>query len=165
MADAGIDLVYGGGNVGLMGAVADAVLDGGGQVTGVIPEHLTAREIEHPRVSDLRVVETMHERKALMHDLSEAFVTLPGGLGTMEELFEIWTWLQLGLHVKPIGLLQVEGYFDSLLGFLDHAVEEGFVALATRTLLVADSDPDELLARLADFDPPATEDWIGPGDR
>lgn len=165
MADAGIDLVYGGGNVGLMGAVADAVLDGGGQVTGVIPEHLTAREIEHPRVSDLRVVETMHERKALMHDLSEAFVTLPGGLGTMEELFEIWTWLQLGLHVKPIGLLQVEGYFDSLLAFLDHAVEEGFVALATRTLLVADSDPDDLLARLVDFDPPTTEDWIGPGDR
>lgn len=165
LADAGIDLVYGGGNVGLMGAVADAVLDGGGRVTGVIPEHLTAREMGHPRVSDLRVVDTMHERKALMHDLSDGFVTLPGGLGTMEELFEIWTWLQLGLHVKPIGLLQVEGYFDGLLAFLDHAVEEGFVALGTRRVLMSDSDPDDLIARLADFDPPATEDWIGPEDR
>ena len=165
LAAAGIDLVYGGGNVGLMGLVADAVLEGGGHVTGVIPEHLTAREIDHPDVEDLRVVDTMHERKALMHDLSDAFITLPGGLGTMEELFEIWTWLQLGLHTKPIGLLQVEGYFDHLLGFLDHAVEEGFVQLRIRQLLVADTDPDDLLARLADFDPPATARWIGPEDR
>lgn len=165
LAANGLDLVYGGGNVGLMKVVADAVLEGGGHVTGVIPEHLTHREIDHPGVQDLRVVDTMHERKALMHDLSDAFITLPGGLGTMEELFEIWTWLQLGLHAKPIGLLQVDGYFDGLLGFLDHAVEEGFVQLRVRQLLVAETDPEALLQRLVDFDPPQTENWIGPEDR
>ncbi|HEX9888587.1 MAG TPA: TIGR00730 family Rossman fold protein [Nitriliruptorales bacterium] len=165
LAAAGIGLVYGGGTIGLMGVLADAVLEGGGEVTGVIPDHLKRREIDHPGVQDLRVVQTMHERKALMHDLSDAFVALPGGLGTMEELFEIWTWLQLGLHAKPIGLLQVAGYFDGLLGFLDHAVEEGFVQLGIRRLLVDDTDPDDLLARLEDFDPPATERWIGPEDR
>lgn len=165
LAADGIELVYGGGNVGLMGIVADAVLEGGGHVIGVIPEHLTLREIDHPGVQDLRVVDTMHERKALMHDLSDGFITLPGGLGTMEELFEIWTWLQLGLHAKPIGLLQVAGYYDALLQFLDHGVEEGFIALRFRELVVAGSDPEDLLAELRRFDPPQTENWMTPADR
>src|SRR5262245_38794419 len=141
-------LVYGGGNVGLMGAAADAALAAGGRVIGVIPQHLVAREVGHAGVTDLRIVSSMHERKQLMADLSGSFVLLPGGLGSLEEFFEVWTWGQLGLHRKPYGVLNVDGYFDPLLAFLDHAVAERFVRQKHRELLIVDDNPERLLARL-----------------
>jgi uncharacterized protein (TIGR00730 family) len=148
LAAAGVTLVYGGGGVGLMGVLADAVIDGGGHVVGVIPEALVARELAHPRVSDMRVVSDMHTRKALMADLADAIAALPGGLGTLDELFEALTWAQLGLHPKPIGLLNVEGYFAPLLALIDHAVVEGFVAPGGRSLILDETDPDRLLDSL-----------------
>jgi uncharacterized protein (TIGR00730 family) len=148
---AGIDLVYGGGRVGLMGVVADAVLDAGGEVIGVIPEAMSDKEIAHYGLTDLHIVETMHERKALMYNLSDGFVALPGGLGTLEELFEITTWSQLGLHAKPTGLLDVAGYYSPLVAFLDQLVSEGFVSRRHRGLLRVAADPVELLGRLAAF--------------
>ena len=138
-------VVYGGASVGLMGTIADTVLAEGGEVIGVIPGTLVEREIAHRRLTELRVVETMHERKAGMAALADAFVALPGGLGTLEELFEIWTWGQIGLHAKPYGVLNTDGYYDPLIGFLDHAVREGFVREAQRSSLVVAADPDELL--------------------
>jgi uncharacterized protein (TIGR00730 family) len=153
---AGIDLVYGGGRVGLMGEVADAVLAAGGEVIGVIPESMATREIAHHGITDLRVVGSMHERKALMYELSDGFVALPGGLGTLEELFEITTWSQLGLHSKPAGLLDVEGFYAPLVAFLDQLVAEGFVAERHRRLLLVASRPAELLDRLAAFPEPGT---------
>jgi uncharacterized protein (TIGR00730 family) len=151
MAAAGIDLVYGGGRVGLMGEVADAVLDAGGEVIGVIPEHMSDREIAHYGLTDLRIVGSMHERKALMYELSDGFVALPGGLGTLEELFEITTWSQLGLHAKPTGLLDVDGFYAPLVGFLDQLVTEGFVADRHRQLLRVAATPSAMLDRLAAF--------------
>jgi len=151
LAGAGIDLVYGGGRVGLMGEVADAVLDAGGAVTGVIPHHMSDREIAHYGLTDLRIVGSMHERKALMYELSDGFVALPGGLGTLEELFEITTWSQLGLHAKPTGLLDVAGFYGPLVGFLDQLVTEGFVADRHRQLLRVAGTPAGLLERLAAF--------------
>jgi uncharacterized protein (TIGR00730 family) len=151
MVAAGVDLVYGGGRVGLMGVVADAVLELGGQVVGVIPEHMSDREIAHYGLSDLRIVGSMHERKALMYELSDGFVALPGGLGTLEELFEITTWSQLGLHAKPTGLLDVEGFYGPLVAFLDQLVTEGFVSPRHRALLRVAADPVTLLERLAAF--------------
>jgi uncharacterized protein (TIGR00730 family) len=148
---AGIDLVYGGGSIGLMGEVADAVLDAGGEVIGVIPDHMSDREIAHYGLADLRIVGSMHERKALMYELSDGFVALPGGLGTLEELFEITTWSQLGLHAKPTGLLDVEGFYTPLVRFLDQLVSEGFVAERHRRLLRVAAKPTELLAELAAF--------------
>jgi uncharacterized protein (TIGR00730 family) len=148
---AGIDLVYGGGRIGLMGEVADAVLDAGGHVTGVIPERWSDREIAHDGVSDLRIVGSMHERKAMMYELSDGFVALPGGLGTLEELFEITTWSQIGLHTKPTGLLDVDGFYTPLVGFLDRLVTEGFVSERHRGLLRVATRPAELLAELAAF--------------
>jgi hypothetical protein len=148
VAGRGLRVVYGGASVGLMGTIADAVLAEGGEVIGVIPGALVDREIAHRRLTELRVVETMHERKAGMAALADAFVALPGGLGTLEELFEIWTWGQIGLHVKPYGLLNTAGYYDPLIEFLDHAVREGFVRERQRSSLVVASDPDELLDRL-----------------
>jgi uncharacterized protein (TIGR00730 family) len=148
---AGVDLVYGGGRVGLMGEVADAVLAAGGHVIGVIPGHMATREIAHDGVTDLRVVGSMHERKALMYELSDGFVALPGGLGTLEELFEITTWSQLGLHTKPAGLLDVEGFYAPLVGFLDQLVSEGFVAERHRRLLRVAAKPADLLDLLAAF--------------
>ena len=142
-----LELVFGGGSVGLMGVVADEVLARGGRVTGVIPEALMAREVGHRQVQDLRVVPDMHARKALMAELADAFVSLPGGYGTLEELFEVATWAQLGLHVKPLGLLNVAGFYDDLVRQLDRAIAEGFVA-PTRRLLVADT-PVALLDALA----------------
>lgn len=144
----GIRLVYGGGHVGLMGVVADATLKAGGKVTGVIPRHLQQLEVGHDGLSDLRVVDSMHERKALMADLSDAFAVLPGGIGTMEEFFEVWTWGQLGIHAKPYGLLNVGGYFDPLIRFLDHMVSEDFLRDAHRDMLVIEANPEKLLARL-----------------
>lgn len=141
--------MYGGASVGIMGVLADATLAAGGRVVGVIPRALVDREIAHTGLTELHVVDTMHERKARMAELSDAFVALPGGLGTLEELFEIWTWGMLGLHDKPYGLLDVDGYYEPLIRFLDHARDEGFVRPAQRDRLVVDTDADRLLAALA----------------
>jgi uncharacterized protein (TIGR00730 family) len=160
LAERGIELVYGGASVGLMGAVADAALEGAGHVIGVIPQSLVDREVAHPALADLRVVDSMHERKALMAELSDAFVALPGGVGTLEELFEVYTWNQLGLHAKPLGLLNVRGYFDGLVGFLDHAVAERFVTRAHRAMLLVGDDLGDLLDGLAGWEAPAQPKWI-----
>jgi uncharacterized protein (TIGR00730 family) len=151
LAAGGIGLVYGGGRVGLMGVVADAVLEAGGEAIGVIPDHMSDREIAHFGLTELRIVGSMHERKALMYELSDGFAALPGGLGTLEELFEITTWSQLGLHAKPTGLLDVGGFYTPLVGFLDQLVTEGFVSERHRRLLRVATDPVTLLARLAAF--------------
>lgn len=145
----GIQLVYGGASVGLMGVLADTALAAGGRVVGVIPRALVVREIAHRGLTELHVVETMHDRKARMAELADAFVVLPGGLGTLEELFEVWTWGMLGLHAKPFGLLDVERYYRPLLQFLDHARDEGFVRAAQRERLVVDTDPERLLDALS----------------
>ena len=137
-------VVYGGASVGLMGALADAVLEAGGSVIGVIPTALVDRELAHTGLTELTVVHTMHERKATMAALSDAFIALPGGLGTLEELFEVWTWGMLGLHNKPCGVLNVDGYYDALIGFLDHACEQGFVRPDQRAMLVIGDDPSRL---------------------
>jgi uncharacterized protein (TIGR00730 family) len=157
----GIGVVYGGGGVGLMGALADAVIAEGGEITGVIPRSLTEREIAHRDVTDMRVVGSMHDRKALMAELSDAFVALPGGIGTLEELFEVFTWAQLGLHQKPCALLNVAGYYDGIADFLSHAVTERFLRDETRELLMVGHNPGELLERLKTFEPhAAVAKWI-----
>jgi uncharacterized protein (TIGR00730 family) len=153
LARRGLGLVYGGGKVGLMGMLADSMLEAGGEVIGVIPQSLVAKEVAHHGVSELRIVDTMHQRKALMNDLSDAFIALPGGFGTLEEFFEILTWSQLGIHGKPSGLLNVSGYYDSLLAMLDHAVSEQFLRPAYRQLVIADIDADTLVQRLDSFSP------------
>lgn len=144
----GIRIVYGGASVGVMGALADAVLACGGEVVGVIPRSLVDRELAHRSLTELRVVGTMHERKALMAELADAFVALPGGLGTLEELFEVWTWGMLGLHAKPYGLLDVDGYYQPLIRFLDHARDEGFIRPEQRERLIVDADAGRLLDRV-----------------
>jgi uncharacterized protein (TIGR00730 family) len=149
----GIGVVYGGGGVGLMGKLADAVLAREGEIIGVMPRSLIEKEIGHRDVADLRVVDSMHERKALMAELSDAFIALPGGLGTLEELFEVYTWSQLGLHQKPCGLLNVEGYYDDIRAFLDHAVRERFVREEHRSMLIVEPGADRLLERLERFEP------------
>jgi uncharacterized protein (TIGR00730 family) len=148
-----IGVVYGGGGVGLMGALADAVIAEGGDLTGVIPRALVDREIAHRDVMDMRVVGSMHERKALMAELSDAFIALPGGIGTLEELFEVYTWAQLGLHQKPCALLDVEGYYDGIADFLAHAVNERFLREETRDLLMIETDPAVLVERLSEYEP------------
>jgi uncharacterized protein (TIGR00730 family) len=150
-----LTLVYGGAGIGLMGAVADAVLASGGEVIGVMPRGLFRREVAHPDITELREVGSMHERKALMADLADAFIALPGGYGTFDELFEIVTWAQVGLHAKPIGLLDARGYFQPLLALVTHAIEEGFVPADHVSLLLRELDPDALLARLSSYTPPA----------
>ena len=147
LAERGIGVVYGGSRVGMMGALADAALGAGGEVIGVIPRHLVDRELAHRGLTDLHVVETLHERKAEMASLSDGFLALPGGLGTLEELAEVASWAQLGLHAKPIGLLGSAGYWDALLGWLDHAVAEGFLSPDSRAVLRLDPDLEALLAR------------------
>ena len=154
LASRGIQVVYGGGRLGLMGTVADAALAAGGRVVGVIPRGLVDRELAHSGVTELRIVDTLHERKAVMAELSDGFIALPGGLGTLEELAEVLSWAQLDLHAKPIGLLDVDGYFDRLEAFLDHAVAEGFVAERHRRLLLRDDDIDRLLEAFAAWRPP-----------
>ncbi|HEU4454061.1 MAG TPA: TIGR00730 family Rossman fold protein [Longimicrobium sp.] len=165
LAERGIGLVYGGAHVGLMGAVADTVLAAGGEAIGVIPHSLVEREVAHGGLSELHVVNSMHERKALMADLAGAFIALPGGYGTLDELCEILTWSQLGLHPKPVGLLNVEGYFDPLLALFDRAVAEGFLPPAHRGLALDDTDPARLLDRFAAYEPPATGKWISEEER
>ena len=160
LARTGRRLVYGGGHVGLMGTVADAALAGGGTVVGVIPQSLVEREVAHSSLTELRVVGSMHERKALMAELSDGFVALPGGIGTLEELFEVWTWGQLGLHRKPYGLLNVARFYDPLLAFLDHLVTQRFVRREHRDLVLVDEEPERLVERLARFEPPALPKWI-----
>ena len=155
LAQRGIRLVYGGGRLGLMGAVADAALAAGGEVVGVIPRGLVDRELAHPGLTRLEVVGTLHERKARMSELADAFTALPGGLGTLEELAEVLSWAQLDLHAKPIGLLDVGGYFEALEAFLDRAVAEGFVAARHRGLLLRDEDFDELLEQFTAWQPPS----------
>lgn len=161
LAAQGIELVYGGGNVGLMGAIADAVLVAGGTVTGVIPQALVDKEVAHTGLSDLRVVDSMHQRKALMADLSDAFIAMPGGLGTLEEFCEIATWTQLGFHQKACGLLNIDGFYDGLLSFLDHATTEQFIRPAHRQIVLADADPVALLKKLSQFQMPTVQKWIG----
>lgn len=148
LARRGIGLVYGGASVGVMGALADAMLERGGEVVGVIPEHLMDKERSHSGLTELHVVGDMHERKALMGGLSGGFIALPGGLGTLEEFFEVLTWNQLGIHSKPCGLLNAGGFYDALTDFLDHTVTEGFVSKAHRSFLMVDTDPDSLLDRM-----------------
>jgi uncharacterized protein (TIGR00730 family) len=161
LVENGITLIYGGAAVGLMGRLADTVLSEGGEAVGVMPRSLVEREIAHLGLTDLHIVESMHERKALMADLSDAFVALPGGLGTLDELVEIYTWAQLGLHQKPCGLLNVEGYYDGIAGFLDHAVNERFVREEHRDMLIVEEDAAAMLRRLRFFDPAAlTPKWI-----
>lgn len=155
-----ITLVYGGGRVGLMGALADAVLDSGGHVIGVIPEALVAREVAHQGLSDLRVVHSMHERKALMVELADGFVAMPGGCGTLEEFLEVLTWAQLGLHTKPCALLNVLGYYDGLIALLGHAVTQRFVRVEHRDMILVAQTPAELLTRLSSYVPPNVPKWI-----
>ncbi len=164
LAQRDLGLVYGGGRVGLMGILADAVLAAGGSVIGVIPEALVAREVAHLGLKDLRVVASMHERKALMVELADAFIALPGGFGTLEEFCEVLTWAQLGLHRKPHGLLNVAGFYDPLLAFFDHAVTENFIRPAHRRLVHAETNPGRLLALLAKTRPPNLDKWIGRKD-
>jgi uncharacterized protein (TIGR00730 family) len=162
----GLELVFGGGHVGLMGVLADAVLASGGRAIGVIPRALVEKELAHQRLTELHVVETMHQRKALMADGAGCFTALPGGFGTADELFEILTWAQLGLHARPVGLLNVGGYFDPLLGWLDHMVRERFLPAEHRDRLLVSGDPDVLLDALLRPLPPRTAPkWINPADR
>jgi uncharacterized protein (TIGR00730 family) len=162
LASRGLGLVFGGGSVGLMGVLADAALAAGGDVIGVIPHALDAQERAHREVADMRVVPSMHARKALMAELSDGFIALPGGLGTFEELFEVATWGQLGIHRKPVGVLNVARYFDPLVALLDHAVSEGFVSTGNRHLIVVDSSEEALLDRLLAHHPPAAPEWVKP---
>jgi len=154
-----IPIVYGGGKVGLMGALADAALEAGGEVIGVIPRSLVDKEVAHGRLPDLRIVGSMHERKAQMAELSDAFIALPGGYGTFEEFCEILTWTQLGLQRKPCGILNVEGYYDRLLGLFDHAVAEGFLKPVHRGMVVSDTDPESLIERLLAYHAPVADKW------
>jgi len=151
LVERGYGLVYGGGNVGLMSEIADAVLDRRGQVIGVIPELLVDKELAHRGLTELRIVKSMHERKAVMAELSDGFVGLPGGIGTMEEFFEVLSWAQLGLHEKPCGLLDFGGYYQRIIQFLDHAVEEGFLKAEHRSLLIVEETPDRMLDRFEAF--------------
>ncbi len=160
LARRGIGLVYGGASVGLMGAVADAALGAGGEVVGVLPEALADLEIAHGGLTELRIVASMHERKAQMAALSAGFVALPGGVGTLEETFEVWTWSQLGIHAKPVGLLNVNGFYDGLEAFLDHMAEQRFVKPVHRAIMASDADPAALIDRLLAADIPTDRKWV-----
>ncbi|MBO6757793.1 MAG: TIGR00730 family Rossman fold protein [Roseibium sp.] len=164
IADAGLTLVYGGADVGLMGLVADAALAAGGDVVGILPAALKDKEIGHNGLTELHVVGSMHERKAMMADRSDAFMALPGGTGTLEEIFEVWTWGQLGLHQKPCGLLNTGGFYDSLIRFLDHQTAEGFMKPEMRTMVQVAETPADLIAKFRAYTPPSTPKWIRPED-
>ena len=160
-----VGLVYGGARVGLMGALADSVLASGGHVTGVIPESLVAKEVAHQGLSDLRIVPSMHVRKAMMADLAQGFIALPGGWGTLEEFFEVLTWAQLGLHQKPCGLLNVNGFFDGLLSFIDHSIDERFVKRESRSMVMVANSSVALLELFERYEPPTVEKWIDGAER
>jgi uncharacterized protein (TIGR00730 family) len=155
-----IALVYGGGSVGLMGVLADAVLEGGGNAIGVIPQALWNREVGHAGLTEVHIVDTMHERKRMMADLADAFIALPGGLGTLEEIFEVWTWAQLGIHRKAVGFLDVAGFYEPLQEFLDRAVDAGFIRYEHRAAAIYETSPDRLLKLLRNYEPPVVEKWI-----
>lgn len=157
-------LVYGGGNIGLMGAIADEVLRLGGHVTGVIPQALVDKEVGHLKLSKLHIVHNMHERKALMAELSDGFIAMPGGIGTLEELFEMFTWLQLGFHEKPLGLFNIDGFYDGLITFLQQTVQSKFLKPEHLALLMNDADPDQLLQRFSNFQAPHLNKWLGKDD-
>lgn len=159
LAERGYGLVYGGGHVGLMGTIAEAVLNAGGRVIGVIPEAMVERELAYRQVTQLEIVPSMHERKARMASLADAFIAMPGGYGTLEELFEMITWAQLGIHAKPIGILNVSGYFDALAAMLEHAVQEGFIRAAYRHFWVLRSEPAALLEALWQHEMPPVRPW------
>jgi uncharacterized protein (TIGR00730 family) len=165
LANRGIGLVYGGATIGLMGEIARAVIAGGGEVIGIIPRSMATREIAFTALADLRIVGSMHERKAAMADLADGFVALPGGLGTLEEFCEVVTWGQLGIHRKPCGLLNIENYYGKLLEFLDHGVEEGFIKPAHRGLTIVESEIPALLRRFEDFKPAGTNQRLDPANR
>lgn len=165
IAEEGLRLVYGGARVGCMGAVADGALEAGGTVIGVLPEALRARELAHPGLSELHIVGSMHERKSLMADLSDGFVALPGGAGTLEEIFEMWTWAQLGHHAKPCAFLNVNGFYGALVGFLDQLVTTGFVRPAHRDMLIVADEPESLIAACRRYAPPQVAKWIGREER
>jgi hypothetical protein len=160
IARRGLILIYGGGAVGLMGVVADAALEAGGEVHGVIPRALREKEVGHHHLTRLEIVDTMHIRKARMAELSDGFIAMPGGIGTFEELFEIWTWGQLGIHSKPLGLLNVAGFYDPLAAFLDGTVEAGFLKQTHRAMAMTDTDPARLLDRMEQYVPAATIKWV-----
>ena len=160
LADRGLGLIYGGGKVGLMGVIADAVLERGGEVIGVIPEDLVKKEVAHQRLTDLRVVGSMHERKALMASLADGFIALPGGFGTLDEFCEILTWAQLGLHEKPCAVLDPTGYFDLFLEFVDHSVGQGFIRAEHRDLLLRFAEPETLLDAFAEYKPVRLDKWL-----
>ena len=162
LARENIALVYGGGSTGLMGVIADAVLEDGGQVFGVIPEMLATKEVAHPGLTELTVVPTMHARKQAMADLADGFIAMPGGFGTLEELFEILTWAQLGMHKKPIGLLNVAGYYDGLVHMAEHAIAEKFVPASHRDLFAVSTMPSVLLAQMRSYESPVKSRWIAP---
>ena len=161
MVSRNIRLVYGGAGIGIMGMVADHVLKLGGEAIGVIPKALAHKEVAHKNLTELHVTQSMHKRKMLMAELSDGFIALPGGVGTLEELFEIWTWAQLGFHNKPCGLLNVEGYYDSLIGFLDHVLAEQFVKKEHHAILIVETNADALLDRYIKYQPPAARHWVG----
>jgi hypothetical protein len=165
IAARGLRLVYGGSKLGLMGILADAALAAGGSVIGVIPGALVERELAHAALTELHQVKSMHERKAMMADLADGFVAMPGGAGTLEEFFEIWTWAQLGHHRKPVGLLNAGGFFDGLLAFLDHVEGERFMRREHRDMLLVDADPRRLLDSCDGYEPPLVEKWIRAGER
>jgi len=160
LAQRGIGLVYGGSSAGIMGILADSVLEHGGRAIGVIPEALVRKEMAHTRLTEQYIVASMHERKMLMAEKADGFVALPGGVGTLEEIFETWTWAQLGFHAKPCGLLNIGGYFDKLTAFLDHTVEEGFMRSQHRAMLAVEDDPGKLLEKFSTYTPPTVSKWI-----
>lgn len=160
LAGEGLELIYGGGSVGLMGVVADAAIAAGGRVVGVIPRALWEREVGHRGLSELHIVETMHERKSRMAELGDAFVTLPGSIGTLDEMFEIWTWAQLGVHAKPLGVLNVAGYFDGLFDFLRHAVAMQFFRAEHFEMMHVDTAPQQLLDRMRSYQAPPVAKWL-----
>lgn len=164
LAENNIGLVYGGGDVGLMGIVANAVMQNGGEVIGIIPKALSTKEVAHFGVTELEVVDSMHTRKARMAELSDAFIALPGGIGTLEELFETWTWAQLGYHGKPVGLLNTAGYYTPLLDFLDKMVLQGFLGAKERQMLLVDTEPTSLLDKLGAYRAPAVPHWLAKDD-
>lgn len=159
LTEYGISLVYGGSNIGLMGEIANAMIGKNGNVIGVIPQVLVDKEVAFTHLQDLRIVNSMHERKAMMAELADGFISMPGGFGTLEETIEMLTWTQLGIHEKPLGLLNIEGYFDRLCDFIDHMVAEGFLAQGFRDMVLIDNHPDGLLDQLIKFKPPQIDKW------
>lgn len=160
LVSSNISLIYGGASIGVMGKIADTVLEQGGEVIGVIPQSLVDLEVAHYGLSELKIVKSMHERKSMMAELADGFIAMPGGLGTLEELFEVLTWAQLGFHDKPCGVLNINQYYDGLIQFLDHAVEQGFVKNFHRDMLLVDANPDNLLQKMAEYQPVKVEKWI-----